>query len=143
MDLIRPVLVRERIDSRSESIGLGNYKLQQPLVAEDAEGALTTESRGVNLGGNILREKAGHVLFSFDLPFPGGLKLSTLDASTVSMAGLWPLIGRRVYGDIGCDVLKDLVVQFDYETSVRIRTILNSRSRLTGAGLRSQTLSRR
>ena len=75
------------------------------------------ETRGSGAGATyemgVVRGK-----ISFDLP--GGLKLSTEGANTVSMAGLWPLIGQRVYGDIGYDVLKDLVVEFDYENRLVI-----------------------
>jgi len=39
-----------------------------------------------------------------------------IPASFASFAGLWPLIGRRTYGDIGFGVLKNYVVQFDYES---------------------------
>ena len=70
------------------------------------------ETRGTGAGSTY---KMGVVRGKIEFVLAGGLKLSTQDASTVSMAGLWPLLGRRVYGDIGYDVLKDLVVQFDYE----------------------------
>ncbi|HEX3969606.1 MAG TPA: PDZ domain-containing protein, partial [Edaphobacter sp.] len=53
-----------------------------------------------------------------EFSFPAGLTLSTDDANTLSFAGLWPLIGRPFYGNIGYDVLKDLVVQFDYERKI-------------------------
>jgi hypothetical protein len=62
--------------------------------------------------------KMGVVRGKIEFTLPGGLKLSTVDANIVSMAGLWPLIGQRIYGAIGYDVLKNLVVQFDYETKV-------------------------
>lgn len=32
-----------------------------------------------------------------------------------SFAGLWPLTGRRIYGDLGYSILKHFVVEFDYE----------------------------
>jgi hypothetical protein len=32
-----------------------------------------------------------------------------------SFSGLWPLIGRRIYGDLGYSILKHFVVEFDYE----------------------------
>lgn len=36
-----------------------------------------------------------------------------LDFAT--FAGLWPLTGRRIYGDLGYSILKYFVVEFDYE----------------------------
>jgi len=70
------------------------------------------EMRG--MGAGSASNTMGLVRGKIEFTFPGGLRLSTQDANTVSMAGLWPLIGRRVYGNIGYDVLKNLVVQFDY-----------------------------
>jgi hypothetical protein len=70
------------------------------------------ETRGMGAGATY---KMGVVRGKIEFDLPGGLKLATDDANTVSMAGLWPLIGQRIYGAIGYDVLKDLVVEFDYE----------------------------
>jgi hypothetical protein len=42
----------------------------------------------------------------FDVPMP-------LDFA--SFAGLWPLVGRRIYGDLGHSILRHFVVEFDYE----------------------------
>jgi hypothetical protein len=73
------------------------------------------ETQGTGAGATY---KMGVVRGKIAFDLPGGLKLSTEDATTVSMAGLWPLIGQRIYGDIGYDVLKDLVVGFDYENKL-------------------------
>lgn len=73
------------------------------------------ETQGTGAGGTY---KMGVVRGKIAFELPGGLQLSTEDANTVSMAGLWPLIGQRIYGDIGYDVLKDLVVGFDYENKL-------------------------
>jgi PDZ domain-containing protein/aspartyl protease len=43
-----------------------------------------------------------------------GLKVP-IPASFASFEGLWPLLGRKIYGDIGYGVLKHFVVEFDYE----------------------------
>ena len=55
------------------------------------------ETQGIGAGATY---KMGVVRGKIEFDLPGGLKLSTDDANTVSMAGLWPLIGRRIYGDI-------------------------------------------
>jgi hypothetical protein len=81
-------------------------------LTEDLAMKPVGEMDGMGAGSTY---KMGVIRGKIEFAFPGGLKLSTKDANTVSMAGLWPLIGKRVYGDIGYDVLKDLVVQFDYE----------------------------
>jgi PDZ domain/Aspartyl protease len=56
-------------------------------------------------------DKPGNVEFAF----AGGLQVKTESVDTLSLSGLWPLIGRRTYGIIGYDVLKQFVVEFDYE----------------------------
>jgi hypothetical protein len=53
----------------------------------------------------------GHIAFQFD----NGLVLATEDANTVSMAGLWPLIGKKFYGNLGKDVFEHSVVRLDYD----------------------------
>ncbi len=49
---------------------------------------------------------------------PQGAVMSTNLAASISMAGLWPLIGRAFYGDLGHDVLQHFVVQIDYQNNV-------------------------
>ncbi len=51
---------------------------------------------------------------ALEIVLPGGVTRSTAQGATVSMAGLWPLIGRRIYGDIGYDVIAPFVVEIDY-----------------------------
>lgn len=48
------------------------------------------------------------------LTLPGGLRLTTSEGATVSMAGLWPLVGRRIDGDVGYDGLRRYVLEIDY-----------------------------
>lgn len=62
--------------------------------------------------------KMGKIHEKVEFALPGGLKFHTPGTTTGPMASLWPLMGRRIYGDIGYDVLKNLVVQFDYEKHV-------------------------
>lgn len=70
------------------------------------------EMSGMGAGST---HKMGAIHGKIEFTLAGGLKLSTDGATAVPMAGLWPLLGRRMYGDIGYDALKDLVVRFDYE----------------------------
>jgi hypothetical protein len=39
----------------------------------------------------------------------------TIPKSSAEFAGLWPLVGQKIYGAIGYGVLKHFVVEFDYE----------------------------
>lgn len=50
-----------------------------------------------------------------DFLLPRGLELTTSQGAAVPMAGLSNLIARRFDGDIGFDVLQQLVVKIDYE----------------------------
>jgi hypothetical protein len=43
-----------------------------------------------------------------------GLSVTT-PKSSAEFAGLWPLVGQKIYGAIGYGVLKHFVVEFDYE----------------------------
>lgn len=49
---------------------------------------------------------------------PGPLVRSTTQAAVIAMSGLWPLIGRRFYGDIGYDVIQPFVVEIDYQRKI-------------------------
>jgi hypothetical protein len=49
---------------------------------------------------------------------PGGVERSVTDGALISMSGLWPLIGKRFYGEVGFDVFGSLVVEIDYERRI-------------------------
>jgi hypothetical protein len=61
---------------------------------------------GSNIMGRITR---------LDFLLPEGLELSTHYGATVGMSGLWPLLARRLYGDLGYDVLHHFVVEINYQ----------------------------
>ncbi|HEY2860490.1 MAG TPA: aspartyl protease family protein [Terracidiphilus sp.] len=74
------------------------------------------EMKGTGAGSSS--NKMGLVKGKIEFAFAGGLTLSTEDANTLSLAGAWPLIGRPFYGIVGYDVLKDVVVQIDYDKRI-------------------------
>ncbi|HEY3951336.1 aspartyl protease family protein [Phenylobacterium sp.] len=49
-----------------------------------------------------------------DFVLPGGLARTVHGNALISMAGLWPLIGRKIYGVAGYNVLQPFVVEIDY-----------------------------
>jgi hypothetical protein len=49
-----------------------------------------------------------------DFVLPGGVARSVGGGAAISMAGLWPLIGKRIYGVVGYNVLQPFVVEIDY-----------------------------
>jgi hypothetical protein len=53
-----------------------------------------------------------------DFLLPGGVNRSVTDGALISMSGLWPLIGRRFYGEVGYDVFSPFVVEIDYERRI-------------------------
>ncbi|HEX5386517.1 MAG TPA: aspartyl protease family protein [Gemmatimonadales bacterium] len=71
--------------------------------------------RGMGAGSGSVRMA---MIPRLELSLPGGPVMSTTEAGTASMAGLWPLIARRIDGDLGYDVLKHYVVAIDYEHRV-------------------------
>ncbi len=74
------------------------------------------EMKGMGAGSSS--NKMGLVKGKIEFAFPAGLKLSTQDANTLSFMALWPLIGRPFYGNIGYDVLKDVIVEIDYDKKI-------------------------
>lgn len=55
---------------------------------------------------------------TLEFVLPQGVERTTKQGAIVSMAGLWPLIGRRFYGDIGYDIIAPFVVEIDYGSAV-------------------------
>jgi PDZ domain/Aspartyl protease len=77
--------------------------IDSPLASETlSELGITSTNPG---------SRRGDIEFTFD----GGFQIRTERSKSLSMAGLWPLLGRRIHGIIGYDVLKHFVVEFDYE----------------------------
>jgi hypothetical protein len=67
-----------------------------------------------------------------DFGLPGGVERSVSDGALISMSSLWPLIGKRLYGEVGFDLFGSLVVEIDYER--RILSLYNpDRFRYRGA----------
>src|SRR5437763_11663064 len=61
----------------------------------------TTTGSGAGSGSFV----AGKIK-ELNFEFPEGVTASTQAGTSVSMAGLWPLIARRIYGDVGHDVIQ-------------------------------------
>jgi hypothetical protein len=49
-----------------------------------------------------------------DIALPRGVRRTTTQGTAISMAGLWPLIGRPIYGALGYDIIEPFVVEIDY-----------------------------
>src|SRR5437588_8254842 len=86
------------------------------IVASELAGEMGIQTNGTTTGagagsGSFTAGKIKELNFEF----PEGVTASTRAGTSVSMAGLWPLIARRIYGDIGHDVIQYCVVQIDYE----------------------------
>lgn len=72
-------------------------------------------SMGSSMGAGSDSYPMGDVVGVVEFGLPGGLTINTDHAVTISMAGTWPVVGKRIYGNIGREILKHFVVQFDYE----------------------------
>jgi Trypsin-like serine proteases, typically periplasmic, contain C-terminal PDZ domain len=79
---------------------------------------LHTKSMGSSMGAGSDYYDMGDVEGKVEFSFPGGLSVTTDHAVTISMKGTWPLIGQAIYGNIGREILKHFIVQFDYEKHV-------------------------
>jgi hypothetical protein len=76
---------------------------------------LRTKSTGSSMGAGSDSYEMGNVDGAVEFAFPDGLSVTTDHAVTISMKDTWPLIGQPVYGNIGREILRHFVVQFDYE----------------------------
>jgi DNA-directed RNA polymerase subunit RPC12/RpoP len=88
------------------------------VVASEIIGELGIKTEGTSRGMGSGTSFTSAKIPSLNLALGGGLELSTLQATAVSMAGLSNLIARRFDGDIGYDVLSQLVVKIDYEKTL-------------------------
>jgi PDZ domain/Aspartyl protease len=73
----------------------------------------TGTSHGVGAGSSATELGVIRGRIAFELA--NGVVLATDDANTVSMAALWPLIGKKFYGAIGYDVLAHSTIRIDYD----------------------------
>jgi len=91
--------------------GSSNSVIAAELAAElgiQTEGSM----QGMGAGSD---SNAMGMISNLDFLLPQGLTFSTQQGATVAMSGLWPLIGRRMYGDLGYDVIGDFVLEINYE----------------------------
>lgn len=86
------------------------------VASEEAAGlGLHTKSMGSSMGAGSDSYEMGDISGTVQFGFPGGLSVSTDHAVAISMKGTWPMIGQRVYGNIGREILRHFIVEFDYE----------------------------
>lgn len=86
------------------------------VVASEAAAEMGIQTQGSMTGsgaGSSSNEMG--MISNLDFLLPEGLALSTHYGATVGMSGLWPLLARRLYGDLGYDVLHHFVVEINYE----------------------------
>jgi len=85
-----------------------------PFVFEVDTGSMTSPLASELAGDLGLKETDATNNGSVQIGIADGLSLS-MPLDFASFAGLWPLTGRRIYGDLGYSILKHFVVEFDYE----------------------------
>lgn len=61
-----------------------------------------------------IRTDAAGPISQLQFGLPKGVQRSTKIAESTKMSDLWPLIGRRMYGDVGYDILQPFVVEINY-----------------------------
>jgi PDZ domain-containing protein len=85
-----------------------------PFVFEVDTGSMTSPLAS-ELAGEIGIKEADSTNNSIvQIGFSDEFKVA-MPLDFASFAGLWPLTGRRIYGDLGYSILKHFVVEFDYE----------------------------
>ena len=90
--------------------GSTNSVIASELIAELG---IVTGARFAATGAGSDANAAARI-DTLDFVLPEGVTRTTKQGATVSMAGLWPLIGRKFYGVVGYDVVQPFVVEIDY-----------------------------
>jgi hypothetical protein len=94
------------------AVDTGSYN---SVIASEVAGELgvkgSTHFRAVGAGSD---SSDASTVASLAFILPGDVTVATKMGAMVSMAGLWPLIGKRFYGDIGHDILQRFVIEIDY-----------------------------
>lgn len=85
-----------------------------PFVFEVDTGSMTSPLASELAGEIGIKEADSTNNSTVQIGFSNEFKVA-MPLDFASFAGLWPLTGRRIYGDLGYSILKHFVVEFDYE----------------------------
>jgi hypothetical protein len=85
-----------------------------PFVFEVDTGSMTSPVASELANELGLEEADSPTYRSVQIGFAEGFS-APMPLDFASFAGLWPLTGRHIYGDLGYSILKHFVVEFDYE----------------------------
>lgn len=85
-----------------------------PFVFEVDTGSMTSPMASELVHELGLEEATSLNMRTVQIGFADGFSVP-MPVDFASFAGLWPLTGRRIYGDLGYSILKHFVVEFDYE----------------------------
>jgi hypothetical protein len=108
-------LVRLRMDVRANAPYVGvKASGQGPFVFEVDTGSMTSPLASELAKEMGLEESNSTSKGTVEITFADGFDVP-MPLDFASFAGLWPLTGRRIYGDLGYSILKHFVVEFDYE----------------------------
>jgi hypothetical protein len=115
--LANAVFVQAKVNGKGPYLFYVDTGASDAIIAseEAATFGLHAKSTDTSMGAGSDSYEVGRVAGAVEFTLPGGLVVSTDRAVTISMAGTWPLIGQRVYGNIGREILRHFVVEFDYE----------------------------
>jgi hypothetical protein len=85
-------------------------------IASELASEIGIEASGTNTGFGAGSGSSGvGKIRNLEFEFPEGVTATTRPGPRVSMSALWPLMARHIYGDIGHDVVRNCVLQIDYE----------------------------
>ena len=118
--LANSVFIPVKVDGQGPYLFIVDTGASDAIIASEKASVfgLHTRSMGTSMGAGSDSYDMGVVAGRVEFSFPGGLSVTTDHAVTISMKGTWPLIGQPVYGNIGREILKNFIVQFDYEKHV-------------------------
>ena len=118
--LANSVFIPVKVDGQGPYLFIVDTGASDAIIASEKASVfgLHMRSMGTSMGAGSDSYDMGVVAGRVEFSFPGGLSVTTDRAVTISMKGTWPLIGQPVYGNIGREILKNFIVQFDYEKHV-------------------------
>lgn len=118
--LANAVFIPVRVNGRGPYLFYVDTGASDAIIASEEASKLGVhaKSMGSSMGAGSDSYAMGNIDGTVEFALPGGLTISTDRGVTISMAGTWPMIGQRVYGNIGREILRHFVVEFDYEAKM-------------------------
>ena len=113
--LANAIFIRASVNGRGPHLFAVDTGSTNSVIAAELSSELGIASgRQIRTSGAGSDSNMASMLEDLEFGLPGGVVRRTQGSTAISMAGLWPLIGQRIYGIAGYDILRPFVVEIDY-----------------------------